>query len=234
MTRFTPRGATLLLASAALTVGLVSGCSAGQVTQTESQRPAIDGVNADSADGSVGLRDVAFAYPGTRGYPQGSTAPLHLRIVNTTTSALRLNAVESDAGVVLLGQGLTPSGTGGTPMSAMPSPSSKPGSSPSKTSPDASRDGSVSPTNPVSAGPTGSATIDVRLAPGSLTALDPTSAQCLSLAGLRRPLTPGETVRLTFRFDSGATITVSVPVAIPVSPGTRSPMEMPAEGGEGH
>ena len=63
MTRSMMRGATALAASAAVAAGLLlAGCGAGQVTQTETQKPPNSGVNVDSPDHKVLLRDLAFEY----------------------------------------------------------------------------------------------------------------------------------------------------------------------------
>ena len=72
MTRSMMRGATAFAASAAVVAGLLlSGCGAGQVTQTEGQQPPISGVNVNSADDMILLRNLAIEYAGIEGYEAG-------------------------------------------------------------------------------------------------------------------------------------------------------------------
>lgn len=90
----------------------LAGCGAGLTAQTGSQAAAIDGANADL--GAIALRDVLMPYPeehnGT--YPPGSNVPVHLTIVNQTTSADTLVSVTTPAARQVLLQGTTtiPSG----------------------------------------------------------------------------------------------------------------------------
>ena len=72
----------------ALTTGLVAGvvalgiagCGSGQVTQTDSVQPAVNGNQGNVGD--VALRDVLVAYPESGAYRAGEDAPLTLTIVN--------------------------------------------------------------------------------------------------------------------------------------------------------
>src|SRR5687767_11718132 len=124
------RAAVLVAASGALLTGVLSGCGAGQVTQTENQQPPISGVNADSADGKIGLRDLAVEYAGPKGYAMGGNAPLRVRIVNSGTSPVRLTGVASSVGSVVMsgpGVSLSPSAT---PSSTPPAPSVPPSGRP--------------------------------------------------------------------------------------------------------
>ncbi|WP_424184020.1 hypothetical protein ACOBQX_18970 [Actinokineospora sp. G85] len=49
----------------------LAGCSAGQITQTDSQLPAVNGTQA--TQGTVALRDVKLAYPGAARTPRAPT-----------------------------------------------------------------------------------------------------------------------------------------------------------------
>lgn len=86
---------------------VVAGCGAGLTAQTASQAAAIDGANADL--GALALRNVLMPYPqehrGT--YPAGSDVPLHLTIVNETTSADTLISVTTPAARQVLLEGAT-------------------------------------------------------------------------------------------------------------------------------
>ena len=63
--------------------------------------------------------------------------------------------------------------------------------------------------------------------------LDPSLDRYLQISGLSGTFKPGDTVQLTFRFDDGTSITTPVPIAVPMSPPARSPMEFDG-GEEGH
>lgn len=69
-----------MIAAAALTV---AGCSAGQITQTDTQVAAVNGEQA--AVGALRISNAALSYP--EGNPAfwaaGSNVPLHMSIVNT-------------------------------------------------------------------------------------------------------------------------------------------------------
>ncbi len=86
-----------IVACCAATLALV-GCSAGQITQTDHQVPAVDGASGDVGT-SIALRDVQISYPGnTNGaYPAGSTVPVLLTIVNQGSNTDELIAVTSPA-----------------------------------------------------------------------------------------------------------------------------------------
>ena len=60
MNRFAMR-ASAGLAACGLTAAVLTGCSAGQVSQTATQEPAVNGVNAQS--GAIALRKIRSADP---------------------------------------------------------------------------------------------------------------------------------------------------------------------------
>ena len=194
MTRSLMRGATALAASATVVAGLLlAGCGSGQVTQTEGQHPPISGVNIDSADRTIQLRNLAFEYPGPEGYAQGASAPLHLRIVNQNQSTVRLVSVTAEAGTVAVG------GPAALPSTAPPAPapsSATPTGSPSASgSASASGSSSGSPSSsPSSASPTASPSptgppvnrqINIEIATRAIAVLDPSAQRFLVVTGLR-------------------------------------------------
>jgi hypothetical protein len=82
---------------------MTSGCGAGQVTQTSSQRSAVSGASGDVGD--IALRDAWIPAPEGRtpGYPPGSSLPLMATVVNAGRGPDELLAVSSpDAGQVLM------------------------------------------------------------------------------------------------------------------------------------
>lgn len=240
MTRSMLRGAAVFAASATVVAGLVlSGCGAGQVTQTENQQPPVSGVNVDSEDGRVQLRNVAFEYSGPAGYESGQSVNLHVRIFNQNLDPIRLIGVTSDAGaVVLAGKGVTPPAAPAastTPPAASDSASgsvapSGPASGPASGSASAPASATASPTP---TGPPTNPTIDVEIPVRGIAVLDPSLDRYLQITGLSEKLKPGDTVEVTFRFNNGVSITTPVPISVPLSPPPRSPMQF--EGGEdGH
>lgn len=135
MTRSTAR--TRLVAASfgvlgVLAAALLAGCGAGQQAQTSRMQPAVPGTNAniDVPGGTVGLRDLSVVFPGDNGYPQGSTAPLQVRIFNGSGKPVTLtgvraapertgNATPVDGNVVLIGSpSAAPTGAGPANASA--------------------------------------------------------------------------------------------------------------------
>jgi hypothetical protein len=239
MPRSKMRSAAVFAAFAAMATGLLlSGCGAGQVTQTENQQPPVSGVNVNSTDGTVQLRNVAFQYGDPSGYDTGDSVPLHLRIINGNLDAIRLVGVTSDAGVVVLaGRGVAPPAPTTPPTTAAPSASGSASGAPSASgSASGSASASASASATASATPSGpptNPTIDVEIPARGLAVLDPSLDRYLQIAALTGEFKPGDTVQMTFRFDNGISITTPVPIAVPLSPPARSPMEF--EGGEeGH
>src|SRR5262249_51734524 len=91
-------GATLLTGAGAA----LSACSAGQITQTDTQVAAVPGVSVNSADGQIALRNAMIDYAAK--YEPNTVVPLDLRLVNESTKDARLTgAVLADGnGTVLL------------------------------------------------------------------------------------------------------------------------------------
>lgn len=79
---------------------LLSGCGAGQLSQTAQQVAATNGLNASV--GQVDLRDVQIAYPASPAgpaalYARGTSAPIRATLVNSGATADRLVSVSSPA-----------------------------------------------------------------------------------------------------------------------------------------
>ncbi|HEY3895335.1 MAG TPA: copper chaperone PCu(A)C [Pseudonocardiaceae bacterium] len=94
----------------------VAGCSAGQVTQTDSQVSAVDGAYGNAGiGGSIALRNVVIPYPRNPqgNYAAGSTVPVLLTIVNQGTDPDELISVSSPVAgqVMLIGTTQIPAGT---------------------------------------------------------------------------------------------------------------------------
>jgi hypothetical protein len=208
-------GVAILAATTALAAGLMSGCSAGQKTQTDTMVPAVPGVNADSADHTIGLRDVTVVHDG-QGYPKGGTAPLAVRIFNRDpVKGVTLVKVTSDQGMVVLVGG--PAAT-----SSAPAPSASATARPSGSA-------SASPTASPSPTAVGSATISVPVPASTVAVLTAEAGRYLAVTGLAQPLLPGMSLKLSFTFDNGAAIDLDVPMSPPASAGSRSPLPLNSE-----
>ncbi|MBU9766878.1 hypothetical protein FR943_23925 [Mycobacterium sp. TNTM28] len=101
MNRFAMR-ASAGLAACGLTVAVLTGCSSGQVSQTATQEPAVNGVNAQA--GSVSLRNVHLRAPQQKAYVEaGSETELLFVAANDSTEAPnKLLSIKSNIGDVAL------------------------------------------------------------------------------------------------------------------------------------
>ena len=114
MNRFrtrTPAKVASLAAVALAAVVTLAGCSAGQVSQTAMQQPAVNGTGATV--GSIDLRNVHLRAPQTGDFVQpGSDVELLFVAVNgSETNGDRLISITSDVGTVALtGQSKIPPG----------------------------------------------------------------------------------------------------------------------------
>ncbi|MGW6447859.1 hypothetical protein [Lentzea sp. NPDC055074] len=87
----------IVTAALAAGLGLVAvGCSAGQVTQTDTQVAAVDGASGNA--GPIAVRNVMLAFPpdGNR-YEDGADAPLTFVIANSGSTPDKLLSIKSDA-----------------------------------------------------------------------------------------------------------------------------------------
>ena len=185
-------------------VTLMSACSAGQLTQTGAQVPAVPGVNVNAGpNGEIALRDILIPYGGPQGYPQGGNAPLAVRIFNDgprPIKLVRVSAGDAARAVLLVGGAAATQPAPASPPTGGPSPSPEP-----------------SPT----AAPAGQETFSIEIRPADFELLVPGQGEYLQLMGLTRPVPPGTTVPLTFTFDDGTTVNVNVPLGVPTAPVPR-------------
>ncbi|MEV6929423.1 hypothetical protein AB0M46_33705 [Dactylosporangium sp. NPDC051485] len=233
-----------LLASAALGVGLLSACGSGQITQTDAQVPAVPGINANSKDGLIALRDGVVVYADQ--YKPGSTVPINVRLFNNSTQAVKLTGVTSDNGTfVLVG------GTKAAAAAASPSPSSThAGASPTlsgtkKPSAGASSsESAVAESEAPSAAPAptsaGSSEISVPIPVAGIVVLSHNSGTYLAVDKLSgAPLLSGgslKNVKFTFTYADGKTTTIelqNLPMTTPLTPLPKpSPVVKHENGGE--
>ncbi|WP_157620015.1 hypothetical protein [Saccharothrix sp. NRRL B-16348] len=239
---------------AALATGLglaAAGCSAGQVTQTDTQVAVVNGANGQVGD--IAVRDAQFLFPVAHGsYEEGDDAPIVVVIANNGTGVDKLLGVTSEfsAPAEITGdtrlepssavvgeaeQGDTGShATTTTKSAASSSPSDSHGSSDSHasttTATTTTPSGSVTTTTTTGTATSGSGT-SVSGPPTTGTKLpssaDPTEPGVVKivLKGLKKPLRPGETIRVTFLFEQAGEVTLELPIGATPEPRQDAPSE---------
>ena len=239
------RRAGLVAGAATVAVLALAGCSAGQVAETAMLDTPIAGVDSQTSDGSVLVRNLQIPYPGLEGYAAGSNAPVELSLYNQTNDTISVTIssrplergqVVSAKQVGLVGSAPSaPAGTAGpepvgsrsaaTPDSQatdegnLPSQEAAPGQS-------AGSSPSPSPEPVVSSAPAvGIEPAKVELGPqGSVLFRPSDTASQLQAVGLSEELLPGMAVNLVLEFSNGARpLELQAPVAIPLTPASRGP-----------
>jgi len=195
----------------------LSGCSAGQVAETAMLKSPISGLNTQSPDGALLIRNLQVAYNSPTGYPANGTAPLQVSLYNQTE------------------QPITVTITGG-PLPA------KPSSPPPNTvlaavvsaaqvgvgAPAPSSGAAVVPTPDASASaqPSTPALQPAKFvipALGSQTFTAEVGPTTLQAQGLTDALRPGDSLSLTIQVENGPAFDALAPFAIPTSPASRAP-----------
>ena len=209
------------LRRASLAVGLaallaVTGCGAGQITQTDSQLPAVNGASATA--GSIAVRDAQFAYPHEGHYAKGGEAVLFGSLVNTGAEADTLVSVSSPvaAEVELTGDKALPGATAlaiGTPGEEFEAEEHAEATTTTTT---------AAPTTTAGETTTEGATTT---APTTTTAAPTTTTEAVELGklkivlkGLKEDLYPGRVYEVTFVFAKAGAVTVQLPIASPSDP----------------
>ena len=239
------RRAVLAAGVATVAAAALAGCSAGQVAETALKRPSNMGVNAESSDKAVAIRNAAVVYNGTEGYPAGGSAPLELGLYNNTTSEITVRISSRPLEGAVANQGVVSArmvglvgGTPSAPSTALPEPSgSRPAASPDTDTPDNLPDPSAQPSAlplPSPAPETAAQPARLTLGPLGSASFLPGDEQSLQVFGLSDKLVPGGSVNLVFEFSNGAEpLVVQAPMGIPLSPASRGPVRPEASIGEG-
>ncbi|KUL27595.1 hypothetical protein [Actinoplanes awajinensis] len=210
------RRAALVAGVATTGIIALAGCSAGQVAETAILNTPIAGVNAESADGSVFVRNAQVEYNGIAGYKSGANAPLELSLFNQTekevTVSITSAAIKQPQVVSAAQVGFV---TEAPPVSA-PAVSTS-----------ASVSASLEPSAPALPTSTPTPTVtaaQIKIAPLGSAVYQPDDAAKLQLIKLSDDLKPGEKVNLVFSFSNGAAdLTIQAPVAVPGTPASRGP-----------
>ncbi|WP_227998168.1 hypothetical protein [Nocardia australiensis] len=209
-----PRRRMVTVAALAAGAALVlSGCSAGQVSQTADQVAAVNGNHADV--NTISLRNLHIVFPG-EGYTntKGGSALIALSIINNSESVQdELTSVTTDLGTVKI-----------TPP---------PGDSafilrPQQTVVASSTERAAETT---SATPTSGAHAQQ---PTDKPATDPAAkAATIEITGLTEDITPGLTYTVSFNFKQNGTVQVHVPVDAGSTERHESDLSGPAEPAKG-
>ncbi|WFE30870.1 hypothetical protein O7623_23485 [Solwaraspora sp. WMMD791] len=208
-TRGYRRVTVLFTGAAAASALLLSGCGTGQIAETAIKSASINGVNVDSPDGTVSLRDLSVPYPGVEGYPAGSSAPVEVAIFNNTNDPVTVTVSvagpgDSDRETVIGAASVVIGGS-----DAEPSPQTTDG---------------TEPTGQPAADPGRDARISLPANGWALFSTDDTEP--LRVTGLTDTLTAGRSVNLVFEFDNGnERLVVPAPVDMPLTPVPRAPAE---------
>ncbi len=231
------RGPALLLAGTAAAASLLlSGCGAGQISETANKIPSVQGVNVQTSDNLYKVRGLYVQFPGPKGYEAGSNAPVNVVIYNDSEKPVTVTVTTDSAReIVLTGSGAgesgaaTPTGSPTEPATASPT-ATDPSASPSQ-SLETSESPSASP-SPSESAPAGQpARIEIpALSYAQLNAGNP---RFLQLIGLNQKLLVGQQVNLTFDFGNGKVVTTPAPIGIPLTPeATPSKIVEPRHVGE--
>lgn len=174
-----------MVAAAALAAGaalILSGCGAGQISQTSEQVAAINGNTANAGD--IALRNVHIVFPGngTATQTAGGKAALALSIVNTgAVGADELTGVTTDLGKVEI----------------IPAEGDKLEIAPSET---------VVVSTPQAGVETHTGGETIKTEGGE------TTTARIEITGLTENITPGLTYDVTFNFKNNGNVLVQVPV----------------------
>lgn len=188
-------GASVVAVGAALAL---AGCGAGQIAQTSTMLPAVNGALAQA--GTLVLRDAGLVNRNEceQAYATGSSAPLTLVIANNGPADDELVSVSSaNAGSATIeGQRAV---VAGSKLLIGPATEGESGQQPASSSaaPTSSSSASVSP----SAGPTGQPT---RVGHAEVV-----------LQGIKTVVWPGQTIPVTFTFRDAGPVTVQLPIQAP-------------------
>ncbi|WP_250031474.1 hypothetical protein [Paractinoplanes maris] len=224
------------LAAGAATVAAMAlgGCSAGQVAETALLQSPISGLNTQSPDGRVLIRNLQVVYNDPEGYPANGDASLEMALFNQTTEPVTVlissKPLQNETeGIVSARQiGLT-----GGAAAASPSPNPEPsGSRPSTDEqPGGVNQPSVQPSLPSApaSAPAAEALQPARitLPPLSSATFLPEDDQKVFATGLSDELKPGNSLSLVFEISGySQPLEIQAPFAIPLSPASRAPVEV--------
>lgn len=203
-------GAGVLALGAAL---VLAGCGAGQITQTDSQQPAVNGTYAQVK--TIVLRDAALQYPTSGpGYAVGATPALTLTIVNQGTQDDSLVSVTTEDGTQATVGG-SKAIVAGHPLVVGPDDAVE-STNEVQTTPSSSSSEAPTGTTTATGTATSSSSAEAPSSSATPTAAPATVGKAtVTLPALKQPLWPGQTIKVTFVFQNAGPVTVELPIAAP-------------------
>lgn len=203
---------------------VLAGCGAGQITQTDTQQPAVNGTYAQVK--TIVLRNAAVQYPAQGpGYAAGSPAPLTLTVINQGQQDDKLVSVTSEGAsgpaqisgdtAIVAGHSLVIGPADAVEQGAPPQSESA-NSTPAS---DANQPASGAPSSAPSSSAPNSASNAPQTGESGGAASQLGSGKVV-LPGLKQPLWPGATIKVTFTFQNAGPIVVELPVAAPAHAGS--------------
>jgi hypothetical protein len=220
--------------AAMVAVIALAGCSAGQVAETAMLKAPVSGLNTQSPDGGLLIRNLQVVYNNPVGYEANGSAPIEVGLYNQTQQPITVtisSRPQQEAGesVVSAQQvGLTggaaaaspsanPEPTGGSSASAnlgFQSEQVEPPSAGASTEPTTAPAPTTAPLQPARI--TIPALSNVSFLPGDKSSL--------VASGLSGELRPGSSLSLSIEVStSNQPIEVTAPFAVPLSPASRAP-----------
>ncbi|GAA2644325.1 hypothetical protein [Paractinoplanes durhamensis] len=202
--------------AAMVAVIALAGCSAGQVAETAILKAPVAGLNTQSPDGGLLVRNLQVIYNGVDGYAAGDDAPIELSLVNQTQQAITVlisSSPQQDAGEsTVSAQQVGVSGGASATPSAAPEPSLP------------SADASGTPSAPATPTKAPLQAARFTIEPLSSVRFLPGDKESLVASGLSGELRPGFALALTIQVStSSQPLQVTAPFGIPTSPASRAP-----------
>lgn len=213
----------LRLLPAVLGIGaaiLVSGCSAGQITQTDTQVPGVNGSMGTVKQ--IAVRDIQLAFPtAKRFYTKGDSASVIVTIANSGDTSDKLTSISSPqfSSGQIIGDANIPGHHAITAKATAVSPltttvTTTTGTSTSSTGTSTSGSSTSSSTS-TSASSSTSASVTSTTSAAPL----PVGTVQIELIGLNvDKLQAGQTVQVTLTFADAGDLTLTVPIAADTSP----------------
>jgi copper(I)-binding protein len=203
---------------------VVSGCSAGQITQTDTQVPAVNGSMGTVKQ--IAVRDVRLAFPAGKSYfSKGESASLLVTIANSGQADDKLVSVSSPdfgSGAQIVGDATIPGFHAISATETAVAPATTTAPTVTSTTGTSTTGTSTTGTSTTGSSTTGSSTTGTSTTGTSASATTTsTSAPALPIGSIRiqligltaDKLVPGQTVQVTFTFANSGDLTLNVPIA---------------------
>lgn len=218
----------------------LTGCSSGQVTQTDTMPAAVPGANDEIVDlenhVNIAVRDVLVEYQ-AEGYDAGDDVPIVVRVFNNGRDADHLIAVESSVAEsvsLVEAEGEDGDDAGETELPAEegePNEAEEDGEDSGADEEEPAEDDgdAVDEDEPAEEEDEADAAL-VEIPAGDYVALDSEHGAYLVLENVEERLQDGAVVTLSFEFAEAGTVEMDVPFGLPTEPGERETLEVDDDG----